>query len=230
MLDHWGSCNPSKISWTIWLPYGDRLYLHLSHNKYFWLFHSGITVQFKLAKHKFLNETTLPVHLCGFEITHGKKQCRTCQHTNYHNTTNHIWFLCGGWKNVIQGCFTEVTLPAYRYAHLHTFTCYEHTFRGNISTGQQQSRSLVDNIMYVHPTLQFDYDYNQHCRPQPTQLFFPWVELLLSCDIVKLVTIVERNPKAPFSIATIQRYRKGCYSFPRIAPLYPWYVLYNAEC
>ena len=28
---------PSKISWTIWLLYGDQQHNHLLHNKYFWL-------------------------------------------------------------------------------------------------------------------------------------------------------------------------------------------------
>ena len=47
---------------------------------------------------------------------------------------------------------------------------------------------------------------------------------------VKLATIVEGYPKAPFSIATTPRCRGGRYSFPRISPLYPWSVPYNAEC
>ena len=34
---------------------------------------------------------------------------------------------------------------------------------------------------------------------------------------VKLVTLVEGNPKAPFSIATTPRCRGGRYSFPGIA-------------
>ena len=47
---------------------------------------------------------------------------------------------------------------------------------------------------------------------------------------VKLVAVVEGNPKAPFSIATTPRCWGECHSFPRIAPIYPWYVPYNAEC
>ena len=39
--------------------------------------------------------------------------------------------------------------------------------------------------------------------------------------IVKLATIVEGDPKAPFSIATTPRCRGGRYSIPWIAPLYP---------
>ena len=40
------------------------------------------------------------------------------------------------------------------------------------------------------------------------------------------MTIVEGDQKAPFSIATTPRCREGRYSFPMIAPLYP----YIAEC
>ena len=47
---------------------------------------------------------------------------------------------------------------------------------------------------------------------------------------VKLVTLVEGNPKAPFSIAPIPRCRGGRYSIPWIAPLYPWSLPYNAKC
>ena len=39
--------------------------------------------------------------------------------------------------------------------------------------------------------------------------------------IVKLATVVEDDPKAPFSIATTLKCKRGRYSFPWIAPLYP---------
>ena len=42
--------------------------------------------------------------------------------------------------------------------------------------------------------------------------------------VEKLTNVIERNPKAPFSIATTPRCRGGRYFFPWIAPLYPWYV------
>ena len=38
---------------------------------------------------------------------------------------------------------------------------------------------------------------------------------------VKLATLVEGDPKAPFSIATTPRCRGGRNSIPWIAPLYP---------
>ena len=47
---------------------------------------------------------------------------------------------------------------------------------------------------------------------------------------VKLATVIEGDQKAPFSIATTPKCRGGCYCFPRIAPLYPWYIPYSAEC
>ena len=47
---------------------------------------------------------------------------------------------------------------------------------------------------------------------------------------VKLETLVEGYPKAPFSIATTLRWREGHYSIPWIAPPYPWSLPYNAEC
>ena len=51
-----------------------------------------------------------------------------------------------------------------------------------------------------------------------------------SREMVKLKTLVEGDPKAPFSIATTPRYSRGGYSFPWIAPLYPWSIPYNPEC
>ena len=47
---------------------------------------------------------------------------------------------------------------------------------------------------------------------------------------LKLATVVEGDQKAPFSIATTPRRRGGRYSFPWIAPLYPRYLSYIAEC
>ena len=38
---------------------------------------------------------------------------------------------------------------------------------------------------------------------------------------MKSVTLVEGDPKAPFSIVTTPRCRGGCYFIPWIAPLYP---------
>ena len=45
-----------------------------------------------------------------------------------------------------------------------------------------------------------------------------------------MATLVEGDPKAPFSIAITLRCRGGRYSILRIAPLYPWSSPYSAEC
>ena len=52
----------------------------------------------------------------------------------------------------------------------------------------------------------------------------------LEVSKVKLATLVESDPKAPFSIATTPRYRGGRYLFPWIVPLYPRSLPYNAGC
>ena len=56
------------------------------------------------------------------------------------------------------------------------------------------------------------------------------IKICFHPHVVKLVTVVEGDQKAPFSIATTPRCRRGRYSFPWIAPLYPRYVPYIAEC
>ena len=38
---------------------------------------------------------------------------------------------------------------------------------------------------------------------------------------LRLATLVEGDPKTPYSIATTSMCRGGCYSSPWIAPLYP---------
>ena len=49
----------------------------------------GAMAQFEPIKHKFLNHSTLHVNQHSFQITHRRKQCRTCQCTNYNDTINH---------------------------------------------------------------------------------------------------------------------------------------------
>ena len=45
---------------------------------------------------------------------------------------------------------------------------------------------------------------------------------LFAHNLRKLAILIKGDSKAPFSIATTPRCREGCYSIPRIAPLYPW--------
>ena len=60
-------------------------------------------------------------------------------------------------------------------------------------------------------------------------IFCVYFTMLSAKYKVKLAAAVEGDQKAPFSIATTLRCR-GRYSFPWVAPLYPWYVPYIAEC
>ena len=46
---------------------------------------------------------------------------------------------------------------------------------------------------------------------------------------IKLANLVEGDPKAPFSIATTLRCRGGRYSFPWIAPLYPYIIMLSVK-
>ncbi len=55
------------------------------------------------------------------------------------------------------------------------------------------------------------------------------IDMLMTIEQDKLVTLIECNKKASFSIATTQRCRGGRYFFPRIPPLYPRYSPYLTE-
>ena len=61
-------------------------------------------------------------------------------------------------------------------------------------------------------------------------LFRSIITLVISKHKVKVAIEVEVDPKVPFSIATTPMRTGGRYYFPGIAPLYPWYVPYIAEC
>ena len=65
---------------------------------------------------------------------------------------------------------------------------------------------------------------------------FPWYNITKRRELftvktrIKLATLVEGDPKAPFSLATTPRCRGGCYSIPWIASLYHWSLPYSDEC
>ena len=50
------------------------------------------------------------------------------------------------------------------------------------------------------------------------------------CVKIKLAIVVKIDMKAPFSIATTLKYRRGRDSFPWVTQLFPWYVPYSAKC
>ena len=91
-----------------------------------------------------------------------------------------------------------------------------------MTTAGDQSREIVAIAFH---TLSYNRQHKIDDKNSITDL------LPLACyaqinNKVKLVTLVEGDPKAPFSIATTPRCRGECYSIP----LYPWSLPYNAKC
>ena len=86
-----GLCNPCKISWSICLLWS-TVDSTFPRRKTFGCFRD-VMVQFEVVGNDFLNKYTLYVHQSGFKITRRGKQCTTCQHTNFPNTTNHDSYL-----------------------------------------------------------------------------------------------------------------------------------------
>ena len=70
--------------------------------------------------------------------------------------------------------------------------------------------------------------FNETCLNEQLLPNYTYIYLYISKK-VKLMTVVEGHPKAHFSVAFTPRCRGGSYSFPLIAPLYPWYVPYHTE-
>ena len=75
---------PSKIFWAI-----NCVFTFQTTNCFGHFY--DVMAQFELVMHKFLNFTTLHIHLYGFQILHAMKQYTICWCTNYHDSTNHSW-------------------------------------------------------------------------------------------------------------------------------------------
>ena len=71
---------------------------------------------------------------------------------------------------------------------------------------------------------------SRHGWPQKINGIHVEKNILLYSLIVIVGDHSWRDLEIPFSIATTPKCRGGHYSFPWIAPLYPWYIPYNAEC
>ena len=92
----WPSLQPERVIYSvIRLLYWDPLHLRLLQKKNVFGYFRGIISQFEQVQHKLPNMTTFRVHLCGFQITRGKKQYTIFQRTNYLGLN---WF-----GHVIQG-------------------------------------------------------------------------------------------------------------------------------
>ena len=91
------------------------------------------------------------------------------------------------------------------------WTMYDN--EGGISRSLKESSSL------------FNYLHEYFIYQGETVLFFIKIDWKNLTHKVKLETLVEGDPKAPFSIATTPRCREGRYSFPWIAPLYSYLIM-----
>ena len=73
-------------------------------------------------------------------------------------------------------------------------------------------------IQFSFASLIFELEYPSSIHIILTTVIYMSLYIMVK---VKLVTIVEGDPKIPFSIATTWKCRGGHHSFPWIAPLYP---------
>ena len=90
-----------------------------------------------------------------------------------------------------------------------------------LSTNNRSTQWMQNTHQKTECSMKYDYSRSRHDTKNSTKV--PHKK-------VKLATLVEGNPKVPFSITTTPMSREGHYSFPWIASLYPWSLLYNAEC
>ena len=92
------------------------------------------------------------------------------------------------------------------------------------------NKSLKTNELWIYKLSSKYLVVDQKNRPSGVFLFFSFFFFLLISKKVKLATVVGGESKAPFSVSNTPRRRGKRYSFSWIAPLYPWYVPYIAEC
>ena len=90
--DHQDSRNLREISWTIWLLYCNQLRLHLSHHKCFWLLLRHYN-PVQTHKVKVLELYYVACSFVWLSNPRRVKQWTMCQHTTYHDTTNHSKYL-----------------------------------------------------------------------------------------------------------------------------------------
>ena len=100
LSDSHGSCKPSELSRINWLLYCDKLLLHFSHQTFLvvfvvvWPISNSWSITSQIRLHC--------IFFCMAFKSHIVNQCTTCQHTNYHNTTNHCQYL--SWHELIWSC------------------------------------------------------------------------------------------------------------------------------
>ena len=82
---------------------------------------------------------------------------------------------------------------------------------------------MIAKNIWNHLTACKQMSSNNSFKNKVTHKLFTWKSYIYK---FKLATLVEGDPKAPFSTATTQRYKEGRYSIPTIAPLHSWSLPY----
>ena len=97
----------------------------------------------------------------------------------------------------------------------------------------KQGRPVIEKYVFIT----FNSDSNCRMHTSVTKVIFIFLfliylisELIMHCSYsfsssfvvkeVKLATVIEGDPKAPFSLATTPTFKRGHYYFPWIVPLY----------
>ena len=102
---------------------------------------------------------------------------------------------------------------------MHLLSCYHIIRIPHYFIVRSVNYKYLHQIMYISRRLQGQYIY-----------IYIYIYIYYIYNLVKLATLVEGDPKAPFSIATTPMCWGVRYSVPWIAPLYPWSLPYNAGC
>ena len=113
------------------------------------------------------------------------------------------------------------------FSRVYSNCCCSYSFEPEIiKIGQSSHKMYNNNILNFQESTTI---LNACTKKSGSILKAPRVYIYI---YIKFATLVEGDPKAPFSIATTLRCRVGCYSIPMsstMAPLYPWSSPYNAE-
>ena len=128
-----------------------------------------------------------------------------------------LWTPSHGWAGVGQPTRTYLQRPC-----ADTGDGLEDVWEWRMIERNDERESRKSAQAAWHDNAAADDDYHKRCKITDFQDIIMLVK-------ISLAALVEGDPKASFSIATTPRCRGGCYSIPRIFPLYPWSSPYSAE-
>ena len=142
------------------------------------------------------------------------------------------------WKYVVVNCMW-LLLYLFSIRKVHFSFCYpinKYINRCKLLTYELWFRQKIQNNYsfwlagYFKTRPDFYPLLTSYFLEQNTPEQYTTYNILILFAYIPYLTLVKGDPMAPFSIATTLKCRRGHNSIPRIAPLYPWFVHYNAEC